>query len=88
MAGHVVATAPDGEEEPLVARKFDAIDDVGLARAPDDESRSAIYREVLDSPVLIESGVAGTEDRPPELHAKFDELLVAEINRFAAHGCE
>ncbi|HYI58188.1 MAG TPA: hypothetical protein VEX66_08475 [Microlunatus sp.] len=86
MTGHVVSTGPDREQQPTLPSQVDAVDDVGFARAPNDEARLTIDRKVLDHPHLVIPGITGSTERSPEHHAEFGDLVVGEIHGSAGNG--
>jgi hypothetical protein len=49
VAGDIVASTPNRQEEPSLARKVDRFHDVGRARAPHDQCWVAIDQAVLNS---------------------------------------
>ena len=58
MTRHGVAASADGDEEVVLARESDGVDDVGRSRAADDECRTALMHRVVNRLVGV-SGVAG-----------------------------
>ena len=69
VAGDMVATGPNREQEPVVPGEVHTVDDVGFARAADDETGPAIDCEILDDPSLVVRRITGSDDRPTEQHA-------------------
>ena len=66
VAGDVVAPAPHGQRQPVLAREAHRRDDVVLVSAPGDERRPAIDHAVPDAPRGFVLPVAGTDQHPGE----------------------
>jgi hypothetical protein len=88
VTGDVVPTGTDRKQHAVLPSQVDAIDDVGFARAPDDETGSAIDREVLDDPDAVVRRITRSNHRPTKAHAQLDELLVREVDRPTGNGCQ
>src|SRR5439155_27157067 len=63
----VVAAAPDGDREGVLARKGDRRRHVSLVRAAHDEMRAPVDHAVEDTPRFVVRVFAGLHDRPRDL---------------------
>jgi hypothetical protein len=73
IAGDVVATAPDGEQEVMLTGEIHRLDDIGDPRALGDDGGTAINHAVADLPRLVIPGIAWLKHtpanvRPERLH--------------------
>src|SRR5262249_10805314 len=66
-ARDVVAASSDRDDELVLARESDCSPDIGDAGTARDEGRPAVDRAIPDAPVGVVGGVAGTDERPPEM---------------------
>ncbi len=74
----MMPSAAHREKKTVLTGQIDAINDVGLARAPDDETGSTIDRQILDHPKFLVAGVTRRIDRTAEQHAESGDLFVVE----------
>ncbi len=69
VTGDVMPTGSDGEQHPVLPSQVHTVDDVGFARAPDDETWPTIDREILDDPNVVVRRITRSDDRPAEQRA-------------------
>jgi hypothetical protein len=65
VAGNVVAAALDRDEQVLLAREVDGVDDIGCAAALHDQRRSTVDQTVPDRARLVVARIAGSQNRSP-----------------------
>jgi hypothetical protein len=83
--GHRVAAAADGHEEIVLAREPDRVDDVGRARAPDDEGRASAMHRVVDRVIGV-TGILRRQQVPAERRAEPFERGVLDAGASALEG--
>jgi hypothetical protein len=66
VAGDVVAAALDRDEQVLLAREVDGVDDIGRAAALHDQRRSTVDQPVPDRARVVVAWIAGSQDRSPD----------------------
>ena len=66
VAGHVVAAALDRQQQALLAREVDRVDDVRGSSALHDQRRPAIDQPVPDRARIVIARIAGCQARLPE----------------------